>query len=93
MPSDKCASVWDAIENTPEQAALMRERSSLMMRLVQVVGDMTLPEAACIFGVSHRRVADLMRGKIDLFSIADLTRMAEKVGCEVVTVTTLSQVN
>jgi predicted XRE-type DNA-binding protein len=42
------ASVWDAIEDTPQQAASMRARSALMMELESIIKQrgMTQAEAA-----------------------------------------------
>ena len=71
-------SVWDALEDTPEQAACMRVRSELMMALTEVIHGrgMTQSEASALFGVTQPRISDLMRGKITLFSIDTLIDMA-----------------
>ena len=56
------ASVWDAIEDTPQQAASMRARSELMMALqgwVKTSGK-TQAEAARLFGITQPRMSDLM---------------------------------
>lgn len=76
------ASVWDAIEDTPQQAASMRARSELMMRLTEVILErgMTQAEAADLFGVTQPRVSDLMRGKLNLFSLDTLMDMAATAG-------------
>ena len=78
------SSVWDAIENTPQQAASMRARSSLMMELESIIKrrDMTQAEAAALFGVTQPRVSDLMRGKINLFSLDCLMDMATAAGLD-----------
>ncbi len=80
----KFASVWDAIEDTPQQAASMRARSSLMMELESLIKrrGMTQAEAATLFGVTQPRVSDLMRGKINLFSLDTLMDMATAAGME-----------
>ena len=72
------ASVWEALENTPQQAASMKARSALMMALAEVIRErgMTQGEAAALFGVTQPRVSDLMRGKINLFSLDTLIDMA-----------------
>lgn len=56
--------VWDAIEDTPQQAASMRARAALMMEIERVVRKRGMPqaEAAKLFGVTQPRVSDLMRG-------------------------------
>ena len=78
------SSVWDAIENTPQQAASMRARSALMMELESIIKrrDMTQAEAAALFGVTQPRVSDLMRGKINLFSLDCLMDMATAAGLD-----------
>ena len=82
MKTQKFPSVWDAIEDTPQQAASMRARATLMMELERVVRKrgMTQAEAAKLFGVTQPRVSDLMRGKINLFSLDTLLDMATTAG-------------
>jgi predicted XRE-type DNA-binding protein len=76
------SSVWDAIENTPQQAASMRARSELMMNLTEIIRErgMTQGDAAALFGVTQPRISDLMRGKINLFSLDTLIDMAATAG-------------
>ena len=76
------SSVWDAIEDTPQQAASMRARSELIMNLTEVIRErgMTQGDAAALFGVTQPRVSDLMRGKINLFSLDTLIDMAATAG-------------
>jgi predicted XRE-type DNA-binding protein len=78
------ASVWDAIEDTPQEAASMSARSGLMMNLAEVIRrrGMTQAEAAALFGVTQPRISDLMRGKINLFSLDTLIDMAATAGME-----------
>ena len=78
------ASVWDAIEDTPQKAASMRARSELMMALqgwVKSSGH-TQAEAARRFGITQPRMSDLVRGKISLFSLEALIDMATVAGLE-----------
>ncbi len=76
------ASVWDAIENTPQQAACMRARSELMMHLGELIrtSGISQAEAAAMFGVTQPRISDLIRGKINLFSLDTLLDMAATAG-------------
>jgi predicted XRE-type DNA-binding protein len=78
------ASVWDAIEDTPQKAASMRARSALMMELEDIIKQrgMTQEQAAALFGVTQPRISDLMRGKINLFSLDCLMDMATVAGLE-----------
>lgn len=75
-------SVWDAIADTPQEAASLRARSALMMRLAEVIREqgMTQAQAAELFGVTQPRVSDLMRGKFNLFSLDTLIDMAATAG-------------
>lgn len=78
------ASVWDALEDTPQQAASMRARSELMMALqdwVRTTGK-TQASAAKLFGITQPRMSDLMRGKISLFGLESLMDMATAAGLE-----------
>jgi predicted XRE-type DNA-binding protein len=85
MKSKKFASVWDAIEDSPEEAENMKLRSSLMIALKAHVvrRNLTQAEAAAIFGVTQPRVSDLIRGKIDVFGLDTLVNMAAKAGLQI----------
>ena len=76
------ASVWDAIEDTPQKAASMRARSELLMALQEWVkiSNKTQAEAARILGVTQPRMSDLARGRIHLFSLDVLMDMAMIAG-------------
>ena len=82
IDKQKFTSVWDAIENTPQEAASMKVRSALMMELSAVIqsSGMTQGDAAAMIGVTQPRVSDLMRGKINLFSLDTLIDMAATAG-------------
>lgn len=82
MKNQEFPSVWDAIEDTPQQAASMRAKAALMMELERIIQTrgMTQTEAAKLFGVTQPRISDLMRGKIDLFSLDTLLDMATTAG-------------
>ena len=76
------SSVWNAISDTPQEAASMRARSALMMCLSEVIREqgMTQAQAADLFGVTQPRISDLMRGKFNLFSLDTLIDMAATAG-------------
>ena len=67
---------------SPERAEHLRIRSVLMATIRNVIEDqgLTRGRAATLFGVSQPRVNDLMRGKIDLFSIDALLQMLARAG-------------
>ena len=85
MSNKRCSSVWDAIEDTPEEAENMKLRSVLMMALKNHIArvGMSQSQAAKLFGVTQPRVSDLMRGKIDLFALDALVNMATAAGLHV----------
>ena len=86
MSKKHFVSVWEAIENTPEEAENMRLRAQLMMMTLKahIAGaGMTRAQAAVCFGVTQPRVSDLMRGKIDLFALDSLVNMATAAGLRV----------
>ena len=65
MSNHQFASVWDAIEDTPEEAENMKLRSILMMALKNHITrtGMSQAHAAKLFGVTQPRVSDMMRGR------------------------------
>ena len=85
MSKQRSASVWDAIEDTPEEAENMRLRSILMMALKNhLTGTgMSQAQAAKLLGVTQPRVSDLMRGKINLFGLDALVNMATAAGLQI----------
>jgi predicted XRE-type DNA-binding protein len=70
--------VWDAIEDTPEKAENMRLRSALMIDLENRIirNEMSKAQAALAFGVTQKRISELLRGRITLFSLNELQCMS-----------------
>ena len=85
MSNERFDSVWDAIEDTQAQAENMKLRSALMMALKDHTepSGLNQSQAASLFGVTQPRVSDLMRGKIDLFSLDALVNMASTAGLQI----------
>jgi predicted XRE-type DNA-binding protein len=85
MSKQRFASVWDAIEDTPEEAENMKLRSALVMALKNHLTrtEMSQAQAARLFGVTQPRISDLMRGKINLFSLDALVNMATAAGLHI----------
>lgn len=83
--AQRFSNVWDAIEDTPGEAAHMKARSELMMAITEDIrkNGLTQAEAAKLFGVTQPRVSDLVRGKIELFSIDILVQMLASAGMRV----------
>lgn len=68
-----------------DEAEHLRIRSDLMIAVSKVLDDrkLTQADAAELFGVTQPRVSDLVRGKIDLFSIDTLVDMLARAGIRV----------
>lgn len=79
------ASVWDALEDSPAEAANMRLRSELMSAVKQAVAgwNVTQAEAARRLEVTQPRLNDLLRGRICNFSLDALILLAERGGLRV----------
>ena len=75
-------SAWDAICDTPAEAAHMRLRADVMMRLEKFISDngLTQAQAAEAFGVTQPRVSDLVRRKFNRFSLESLLDMGARAG-------------
>ena len=85
MTRKRFASVWDAIEDTAEDAAAMRARADLMLQLQDHLRKRGLTQAAAarLLRVAQPRISDLMRGKIDLFSADMLIELLGRLGARV----------
>ncbi|WP_026793246.1 helix-turn-helix domain-containing protein [Pleomorphomonas oryzae] len=85
MTSQRFASVWDAIEDTPAEAENMKLRSALMDAIEDAIKakGWTQAEAAKQLGVTQPRVSALMRGKISMFSLDSLINMLTALGLKV----------
>lgn len=77
--------VWDALEDTPAEAANMSMRSSLMIAIEQQVTSwqITQAEAAQRLGITQPRLNDLLRGRIANFSLDALINLATQAGLSV----------
>jgi predicted XRE-type DNA-binding protein len=75
-------SVWDALADTPEQAASLRARAELMRQITEVIEThgWTQAEAGAKCGVTQPRMNDLLRGRISRFSLDALVNIAAALG-------------
>jgi predicted XRE-type DNA-binding protein len=82
MDVQSFASAWDAIEDTPEEAANMRLRSELLTAVEQEVRSwgLTQTKAAKRLGVTQPRLNDLLSGKIAKFSLNALVELSARAG-------------
>ena len=69
--------VWDAIEETPAQAAKMRAIADLMIEIGRIIREnkWDAAEAAERFQTTPAKMNDLLDGRIYLFQFDDLLEM------------------
>ncbi|NMQ21058.1 XRE family transcriptional regulator [Candidatus Competibacter phosphatis] len=79
------ANVWDALADTPQEAANLKVRSELMSQIAAFVRERgwTQVEAARRCGVTQPRLNDLLRGRLSRFSLDALVNIAAALGCRV----------
>jgi predicted XRE-type DNA-binding protein len=72
------ASVWDAIEASPQAAAALALRADVANAVIEEIRrrGLTQVAAAAECGVTQPRISDLMRGRLDLFSLDSLIALA-----------------
>ena len=82
---EEFANVWDAIADTPEEAANLTLRSELMDKIEELIKESgwTQAEAAKSCGVTQPRINDLLRGRISRFSLDALVNIASALGRKV----------
>jgi predicted XRE-type DNA-binding protein len=85
LKGQRFASVWDAIADTPEEAANLSLRSELMEEIEKIIkqNGWTQAIAAKRCGVTQPRINDLLRGRISRFSIDALVNIASALGRKV----------
>ena len=76
------ASVWDAIADTPGQAANLRARAELMQQIAAFVKRQgwTQEDAAQRCGITQPRMNDLLRGRVSRFSLDALVNISTALG-------------
>ena len=85
MERQSFENVWDALENTPAEAASMTMRSNLLIAIEQQVRGwgLTQAEAARRLGITQPRLSDLLRGRIMNFSLDTLIDLATRAGLSI----------
>lgn len=74
--------VFDALADTPAEAANMKARAELLSAVKARVSKWGLPQeaAAARLGITRPRLNDLMRGKLGKFSLDALVNLAAAAG-------------
>jgi predicted XRE-type DNA-binding protein len=82
METETFDNVFDALCDTAAEAANMKARAELMIGIRERVKAWGIPqqEAAKRLGLTRPRLNDLMRGKIDKFSLDALVNIATAAG-------------
>lgn len=82
---DSFDTVWEAIADTPEQAANLQARAELMQQIAAFIeaNGWKQTEAALQCGVTQPRINDLLRGRVSRFSLDALVNIATALGCRV----------
>jgi predicted XRE-type DNA-binding protein len=75
-------SVWDAIADTPEQAANLQARAELMRQITLIIqaNEWKQVDAAIHCGVTQPRINHLLRGRVSRFSLDALVNIAAALG-------------
>ena len=89
MNEQRFKSVWDALEDTPPDAENMKVRSGLMTAIVEHMEKIegTQKEKAKKIGITQPRLNDLLKGRINKFSLDALVGIAAAAGLEVILTT------
>ena len=76
------SSVWDAIADTPQQAANLQARAELMRQIAAIIkdSDWKQADAAAHCGVTQPRINELLRGRVSRFSLDALVNIATDLG-------------
>lgn len=79
---DTYANVWDALADTPAEAANLRARADLMRQISGIVkrNAWTQAKAATHCGITQPRMNDLLRGRVSCFSLDALVNIATALG-------------
>ncbi len=85
MSAKSYSSVWNALEDTPAEAANMKVRAELLIAIQERVRKQkgTQAEKAERLGVTQPRLNDLLRGRIDKFSVDSLVNIADRAGLQI----------
>ena len=85
MKTRTFANVWDALSDSPEEAATMKMRSDVMIAIHDTIRawDTAQAKAASRLGVTQPRLNDLLQGRIANFSLDALINLAQAAGLSV----------
>jgi predicted XRE-type DNA-binding protein len=81
-PIRSTGSVFCDVGFSPAKAEHLRVRADLLIQIQKTISARKLKqtEAAKLLGVTQPRISDLMRGRIDLFSVDSLIDILARLG-------------
>ena len=85
IEAETFANVWDALTDTPAEAAAMTLRADLAIDVEEAVRAWNLPpaEVAARLGVPVETASGLLEGEIDALDLDALVALAVRAGLEV----------
>lgn len=85
LKRQRFANVWEALEDDPAAAANMTMRSDLLIALRQRIESWKVPQAQAArrLGITQPRLNDLVRGRINKFSLDTLVNLANRAAIHV----------
>lgn len=85
MKLQRKTTVWEAIEASPSEALNMKARAEIMHQVRAVVDGWKLTQLAAgrRLGLTQPRMNDLLRGRINKFSVDALMKIAQSAGLSI----------
>jgi len=82
--NERYTDVWDALADTAQEAANLKARAELMREILRIAkrSRTTQTALAARLGITQPRLSDLMRGRIDKFSLDALVGILDAAGVE-----------
>ncbi len=82
MEAEVFEDVFDALADTPAEAANLKARADLLAAVVKRVKSWEMPQeaAAARLGITRPRLNDLLRGKLGKFSLDALVNLTGAAG-------------
>jgi len=79
------ANVWDALADTPSEAANLQARAELIFLIANIIREKgwKQADAAERCGVTQPRINDLLRGRVSRFSLDALVNIISALGLRV----------
>jgi predicted XRE-type DNA-binding protein len=82
MANEIFKSVWDALADTPAEAANLKVRADLMQQIRELISgqDWTQEQAATQCNITQLRLNELLQGQVSKFTLEALVSIAAALG-------------